>query len=319
VSLSTTVHHGDALVLAVDGGGTSTEAWLGRAQVAGDLAGRGTSGPANPHSVGWTRAKEHLQEAIQAAFSDANIAPRPVASAVLGVAGTDNAEDRATLAAWADARQLAQTIRWVNDAEPLLFVPPMPGWGIVVINGTGSFAYGRTREGTTARAGGWGYLAGDDGSAYDLGRSVLRRAAWEEDRNRPRSAMTQRILEIFQRATVRDASRAINQSESPRKVMASLAILATALADQGEPYAVRLLEDAARDLAEIAAVVRERLSFSDGSYRLGMAGGVFLGSALVRERFLNALKQQGVCPSATTLIKHPVSGALNIARREVAQ
>lgn len=309
----------DALVLAVDGGGTRTEAWLGRYDVPDDPVGRGASGPANPHSVGWASAQEHLREAIQAAFSDADIAPQPVASAVLAVAGTDNDEDRATLANWADTLKLAQKIRWVNDAEPLLFVSPMPGWGIVVISGTGSFAFGQTRDGATARAGGWGFLAGDDGSAFDLGRAVVRRALWEEDRNRPYSTVTRRLLEIFRSDTVRSASRAINQSPSPRKTMASLAILATATADQGDPYALRLLEHAARDLAEIVSVVQDRLGFPDGSYRLGMAGGVFLGSALIREQFLHALRQQSVYPSAITLIEHPVSGALNIARRELAR
>ena len=44
------------------------------------------------------------------------------------------------------------------------------GPGVIVIAGTGSIAYGRNRQGTTVRAGGWGFAIGDEGSAHWIGR-----------------------------------------------------------------------------------------------------------------------------------------------------
>ena len=54
------------LLLGVDGGGTTTEAWL--AEPGGKLIGRGTAGPSNAKAVGLQAARQALDSAIQAAF-----------------------------------------------------------------------------------------------------------------------------------------------------------------------------------------------------------------------------------------------------------
>jgi N-acetylglucosamine kinase-like BadF-type ATPase len=59
--------------------------------------------------------------------------------------------------------------------------------GVVVIAGTGSIAYGRLADGREAQAGGWGYMMGDEGSGYDIGREALRAATQAQD---GRSAFT---------------------------------------------------------------------------------------------------------------------------------
>ena len=48
--------------------------------------------------------------------------------------------------------------------------------GIALIAGTGSVAWGRDRTGRSARAGGWGYLLGDEGSGYAVVRETVRHA-----------------------------------------------------------------------------------------------------------------------------------------------
>ena len=47
------------------------------------------------------------------------------------------------------------------------------GPGIIVIAGTGSIAYGRDANGTTARVGGWGFAVSDEGSAHWIGRAAI--------------------------------------------------------------------------------------------------------------------------------------------------
>ena len=65
----------------------------------------------------------------------------------------------------------------VNDALVALEAGAPDQPGVVVISGTGSIAYGRNREGEAARAGGWGYVLGDEGSGYWIGRAALARGA----------------------------------------------------------------------------------------------------------------------------------------------
>jgi N-acetylglucosamine kinase-like BadF-type ATPase len=42
-------------------------------------------------------------------------------------------------------------------------------------------AFGRNRRGKTMRAGGWGYLFGDEGGAFDVTRQALRAALRDEE------------------------------------------------------------------------------------------------------------------------------------------
>ena len=62
----------------------------------------------------------------------------------------------------------------VNDALVALEAAIPGGPGVVIISGTGSIAYGRNAAGEAARAGGWGYVLGDEGSGYWIGRAALR-------------------------------------------------------------------------------------------------------------------------------------------------
>ena len=62
----------------------------------------------------------------------------------------------------------------VNDALIALETGAPGQPGVVIISGTGSIAYGRNAAGEAARSGGWGYVLGDEGSGYWIGRAALR-------------------------------------------------------------------------------------------------------------------------------------------------
>lgn len=69
---------------------------------------------------------------------------------------------------------LARRIRVLSDLELAHAGAFSGGAGIVVLAGTGSVALARDRAGRAGRAGGWGPLLGDEGSAFWIGRSALR-------------------------------------------------------------------------------------------------------------------------------------------------
>src|SRR6185437_1017945 len=103
------------MVLGVDGGGTSTEAWL--AEAGGEVIGRGASGPSNAKAVGLEAARRALDAAIRAAFDDAGLEPAPVEAACLGLAGFDRPDDRAILTGWANDARVARRLVLVNDGD----------------------------------------------------------------------------------------------------------------------------------------------------------------------------------------------------------
>ena len=99
------------------------------------------------------------------------------------------------------------TTRWarrlvmVNDGDLVVAAGTPEGWGVGVIAGTGSIAVGRTKDERTARAGGWGHLIGDEGSAYgvvlDALRLVARRADGRDAQPPGRDPLTERICAAF--------------------------------------------------------------------------------------------------------------------------
>ena len=129
------------MLLGVDGGGTSTEAWL--AEVGGEVLGRGVSGPSNAKAVGMEAARQALDAALDAAFDDAGLEPAPVDAACLGLAGFDRPDDRTILTGWADEARLARRLVLVNDGDLVVAAGTPEGWGVGVIAGTGSIAVGR--------------------------------------------------------------------------------------------------------------------------------------------------------------------------------
>src|SRR6185503_20258313 len=168
------------LVIGIDGGASHTVAILADART-GTTLGRGDGGPSNFQAVGAAPALRELNTAVAGAFRAAGVARVPVAAAALGLAGVDRAEGLDVIRGWADLVQLADKHTIANDAT-LLFAAGTPeGWGLAIVAGTGSIAFALDRNGKDARAGGWGYMLGDEGSAFRTGLLGLRAACRSAD------------------------------------------------------------------------------------------------------------------------------------------
>ena len=87
----------------------------------------------------------------------------------------------------------------VNDALIALQAGVGDAPGIVIVSGTGSIAYGRNDRGEASRAGGWGYVLGDEGSGYWIGRLALRAVVRHADGRGRATSLTPRLLDAFRR------------------------------------------------------------------------------------------------------------------------
>ncbi|HEX4590317.1 MAG TPA: N-acetylmuramic acid 6-phosphate etherase, partial [Gemmataceae bacterium] len=141
------------LVIGIDGCGSTTVALLA---TDGEIIGRGEAGPSNLQAVGVTRAFKAIEDSVVAAFAAAGRPPAKVRCAVLGLAGADRPQEQSLVYAWAERFALAERVEVDNDAQLLLAAGTPEGWGIALVAGTGSIAFGRTPDGRTGRAGGWG-------------------------------------------------------------------------------------------------------------------------------------------------------------------
>ena len=306
-------------LLGVDGGGTSTEAWL--AEPGLRILGRGSAGPSNAKAVGPEAARRALDAAILAAFDAAGLVPAPVDVACLGLAGFDRPEDRQVLADWDEEARWADRLVLVNDGDLVVAAGTPAGWGVGVIAGTGSIAVGRTPEGRTARAGGWGHLIGDEGSAYALVLDALRLVARRADGREPRPAgpdsLTDRLcsaLGVLQTSQIVTALYAPGFDRARIAAMAPEVLAACALAPED---AARLLAPAGAAVAAMVAAVAQALGWSSWDLPLGAAGGFLLSATAVRQAMIDDLVRRGYQP-AVIPVPDPARGAVILAERALA-
>ena len=298
--------------LEVDGGQSSTVALIGDER--GVVIGYGAAGPSN--HVDAPGGRERLRQAVLISVSAAwNSSPLggskglpEFESAFLGMTG--GAEDKVVL-----LRQLisARRLEVSHDATTALIGATEGHPGIIVIAGTGSIAFGMNAHGKTARAGGWGYLIGDAGSAFDLARCALIAALRQEEGWGPPTQLRERLLAFTGASGLNEALHRWYTVEFPREWVASFARQVDEAARAGDWAAREILRSGASGLAQLAARVRRRIFRPREQALVSYSGGVFKGK-LLRERFRRLVGQQGnnrVRPPALG----PAAGALLAAYR----
>jgi len=305
----------DQLVLGVDGGGSRTVAWVAERGECAEptVLGRGTAGSSNPQSLGLAQAMENLDRAVTAALADAHVPSGPLAAAVLALAGSDRKENQEAVERWAKKRQLARWLRIVHDAVPVLAAGSPEGWGIALISGTGSFAFGRDRQRRSCRAGGWGFLFGDEGSGYAIALAGLRCAAQAADGRGPATRLVDGFLERLQLRRPEELIPAIYRFAADRAQIAALAEVVLKAADQNDAQAREIIDQAARDLARLVQAVARKLRLADASFPLAFAGGLLTGSSRLQIRLASHLADLGLRPDPVRRVAEPVAGAVKLA------
>jgi N-acetylglucosamine kinase-like BadF-type ATPase len=270
--------------LGVDGGQSGTTAVIG--DETGRVVGVGHSGPANLPGDPEARQKfaDAIRTAVEAACSEAGIHPGTrFARACLGLSGGVSGRE-------ALIRRVITSDGFVfsNDAEIALTgaLPRTPG--IVVIAGTGSIAFGRNKLGQVARAGGWGYVFGDEGGGFWIARQALRSALRFEEGWGPPTALRAILLDSTGARNINDLMHRCYTPEFPRRRIASFALTVNQAAEAGDPEALAILSDAARELAALAQAVRNQLFGPGEPVPCAPVGGVF-HSRLLRSSFRSKL------------------------------
>jgi N-acetylglucosamine kinase-like BadF-type ATPase len=296
--------------LGVDGGQSSTCALIGDAS--GRVLGLGRGGPSNHVGASEGRGKftGAIKGCLSAACAEAGLDAATIrfASACLGFSG--GPADKESI-----LKEILRSERTVVTHDALIALAGATAGepGLIVIAGTGSIAFGRNASEETARAGGWGYVFGDEGGGFHIARQALRAALrFEEGWGRP-TAMRQILLDTTGARDVNELLHRFYTPEFPRPRIAGFAKLVDDAAENGDLTAREILDDAAQQLATIAAAVRSQLFDEGEPARVAYIGGVFQ-SRTVLERFRTmAGKEPG--NSVAPPLHGPAAGALLEAYR----
>jgi N-acetylglucosamine kinase-like BadF-type ATPase len=289
-------------VIGLDIGGTKTRGvrFEGGAVVADESV-----GSSNVQNVSRDVAARHLAELF------ARIGGGTIARVYAGAGGIDTDADAEALAALIAPHAPGARITVVHDSR-LLLAAGGASTGVAVIGGTGSAAWGRNSLGEEARAGGWGYLLGDEGSGYWLGREAVRHSLRRMNQGLEPDELTTALLAS---CGVDDPNKLIALFHSPdtgRRYWAERARLVVDAADAGHAASRELVDQAGRDLAGLAEqTVRQ----------LRIEGPVILGSGLgmnvprLQESFRAALAAKGIT-DVRILKQDPVFGVLQLVAEQ---
>ncbi len=300
------------LVLGVDGGATKTVAMLGDAHT-GEVLGLGRSRGSNFHAHDATSAFAELDRAIAAAFMAAGISRQPVQAVCAGISGVSRPEDEQMVMSWVRNRNIAQQLLIANDGWLVIAGGTPDGVGVGLICGTGSIAVGRNQDGRMTRAGGWGYLFGDEGSGHDLAISALRAAACAADGRGAATELLPALLEHWQLQLPEDFITYLYGVADPRPLLGDVGPVIMRVAESGDAVAQALVHRAGRALADAVRAVAQRLHLSQ-PLPLGMAGSMIVRSQLLQDALIDALQSDGIRVQAQC-VEEPAVGALRLAQR----
>jgi N-acetylglucosamine kinase-like BadF-type ATPase len=172
---------------------------------------------------------------------------------------------------------VVQSIFIDHDARTALAgaIPSMTG--VIAISGTGSIAFAMNANGASARAGGWGYLLGDPGSAYEIGRHALAAVALAHDGAGPVTTLSSLLLQALNIQDAAEITQVIYRDASPKLRIAGVCPTVAAAAASGDAVALSIFEEAGRGLGSMAcaaeipsirpsASIRRNRSLLNGSF-----------------------------------------------------
>lgn len=291
-------------VIGLDIGGSKTH---GIKLVDGAVVEDRVAGSANTQNVSTANAARSLASLLKALRAD------EAEEVYVGAGGVDTDDDKAALLSLITPHVPEATLTIVHDTR-LILAAAGARTGIAVIAGTGSAVWGTAPDGTEARAGGWGYLLGDEGSGYWLARESVRHALHRANLDLPPDDLTRALLHECGLRSPEELIRLFHGG-TDRTYWADKSRLVFDCAKTGHPASVALIQEAGRSLATQTCQVAARLRIL-GPVVLG--GGLGLNQTALQKSFMTHLASHGLT-DVRVLTTEPVFGVSFLAGTNMLQ
>lgn len=282
-------------VIGINGGGTHTDFALVDSEL--HVHARYQGEATNYRNVGVEAMQHVLQGGIADVLRLAGLSLDQITAIGAGFSGTDRQADRALVGEMFENIAPGKPLALDNDAVPALVAATGRRFGVVVISGTGSIAYGFDDQERRARSGGWGYHV-DKGSGYAIARETLSAIARAQDGGGLATALTADLLKHLDLSTPTSLIDWLYAPGRRLDEVAALAAVTISLAGT-DLVATRIIAQAADDLATEAISVARQLDLVDEPFPLVTTGSLLTRSELMRNLFVSAV--QAVLPNATPI------------------
>jgi N-acetylglucosamine kinase-like BadF-type ATPase len=275
----------------------------------GNPVGFGETGPGNHESVGYDGMQEAIHGAVNQALQSADLSIQQIAGAGFGVAGYDWPSQWEPNMAVLKTLGILGPIEMVNDTIIGLVAGADEGWGIGLVSGTGCNCWGwdQTHQ-KIAHVTGGGSWMGEAAGAGELVRRAVQCVAQEWTGRGPATRMTQMFIshcgvknleELLE--SIMDLRCEINAAQAPMVFQA---------ARDGDAVAIRLLEWAGNELAELAKAVVRQIGIQHMAFDVVLIGGLFSGGPLLIEPLKQALQEYSPHARLVRLNAPPVIGGV---------
>nr|WP_310128215.1 BadF/BadG/BcrA/BcrD ATPase family protein [Leifsonia shinshuensis] len=271
------------LVVAVDGGGSKTDAVA--LELDGTVVAEARAGTSSPHAIGMDAAADLVSGLIGSLLE--RTGPRPLAAVNLYLSGLDLpaelAEFRAAIAhtPWAGA-----TVE--NDLFALLRAGTGEPDAVAVVCGTGINCIGVRSDGRVVRYPSLGTISGDWGGGWHLGERALWYAARAVDGRGGPTALAEAVPAALGLGSVQEVIEALHFGRLPSSGLARLAPTVFACARDGDAVALGLVDEQAEEIATMAITTLRRLDLLDRPVPVVLGGGVIGGRD---ERLLGTIER----------------------------
>ncbi|MEP6756296.1 MAG: BadF/BadG/BcrA/BcrD ATPase family protein [Chthonomonadales bacterium] len=293
--------------LGIDGGGTKTAALL--LDSSNKTVGVGKGGPCNIAVVAPETAFEAVKQAVNEAINCASIATPNILSVVAAVAGYTARSQREALISNLEAMFPDASVEVIPDFQGAWWGATDGKPGVIVSAGTGAVAYGRDENGIDSRADGWGFLFGDSGSGFDIGRRGADLALKQLQSGERLSPLSMRLLAEIHAISLDDLIDWAYRDFSPAKI-ASLAPVIGQFADEGDREAIAIVDLAADQLAWTTGEAAGKLANWE-TLPIYLLGGLWNSSTRLQRSFeasyTRILAQNPSATNASPLFAEPIN------------
>ncbi len=299
-------------VIGVDGGGTKTLGAI--AGEDGKVIAQMEVGSTNPHSNSMDVVRANLKSLTETLRAEAGASAEDVKAICLGMAGVDRPEDKPMVQNLVNEFLPVADVLPVNDGVIALTGGALKPFGIIVISGTGSIAFGINEKGERVRAGGWGHILGDEGSGYTLALRSLRAIMRAHDGRITCQRLQELILNHLQLERADQLLGWIRDIQADKAKIAALSRLVHQAAADGDETAAEILRSEAAELAEIVETVSRKLFPVDQkNYEVIVAGGNLRKAEQFYNLFVTAMAGRLPGITVTRPRGEPVQGAVILA------
>ncbi len=316
-----------AYIIGIDGGATKSIGVL--TDLDGYILSERKSGPTNYRTQGLDKAGETLSDLVKDLIAQEGINLSAVKYLVCGLAGLDRPSDEKRV-----KRALSQRLEFSSSTEIILtndlyiaLLGAIKGrFGVVINSGTGAIAMGINKEGEVARADGWGYILGDEGSGYWIGIQAIKAGLKNYDGRGEKTQLSEAIKSHFGLANVEGVLDVIYDSDRPLPPkVADLAPGVFRAAKEEDSQASNILRRAGTKLGQTTYAVIKRLGLESKHFPVATLGGILQldQSNPVKEKLIELVKEVAPHCSFIEPAYPPEIGAIMMGLRkehgEIAQ